>query len=534
MKNEVLRILQESATDLAENYGINMMNQEDMIKALSEDASRNILIEKTLEETDFSPEEADGFRLFAENSVTEFVSEASSSAEIRPYAPFQLTLLKELYARRIGRKLLTVEPMTSTSHSFGLLKTVLVDIDGKEFDLNEIDTATQINEGWKESEVAVNTPAALLDVAGTVYDPAQATNAGFLTQVEIDDITSGATKKAQLDIGSYISSVEVGGVMYPANVVMGEDGSYNAIVEFTVAATGTAPAIKKMTRIYGVMDFDLGEFVVHSGVTGADAVTKVVYSHRLTNTWQENNTLQMRLKYDKYKVAIGDGTTIESAIPLNYLQDLKAWINIDGLATAVRRLAESFVVIDDRKILKEANDAAARSGNITTFNKYVQGGAANISVVDYNRGLLYELNQAIAIVDSKTQFTGINTINVASNPVDASTLFSPVVIANDDKNTIDNSLIGGAYSYKTTQVVSAVGNVNILSTKIQEIGKMVIVPKSSSVDEKIFNQYMYSSILLTDSTYRNRTAPLVKNLLVKERSELVVHTDQAFGLVELV
>ena len=511
MNENILSTLTESLTELSENHGLNMFAQDDMARALAEDATKSAMIDGVLQESGFTAFEKEHFAMIAEHTIEDFITEASTSQDIKPYAPFQITLLKEIYARRIGRRLLSHEMMKTTTEKFGVFETVIEDADGVVTKLSEIDTSTDVSEGWKTKTATVDTLFEGLDAAN-------------LTAAE------QAVANPMIDISSKVTEfvVSVGAVpapvTFPCDVQIGEDGAFNAVVEYA------DQGVDKLARIYGRVDYKTGEFIFHSAVAGE--VETVGFTYRLTNNFMEINDLQMRIEYNpNYKVSIGDGTLINAAIPMNYLQDIKAFTQVDGLAMAVKRLAESLVVLDDVKVLKMANTAGAQSGNTEVFTKYAIGANANISIVDYNRALLHSVNQCIAKIDNKHQFTAVGEYNVAANPIDASTLFSPVVLT--DPKVLDNSLISGSFGYNTTSVVTAVGNVNILSTKIQAQDSMVVVPKSTSAEEKIFTDYMYSSVLLTDSSYRNKSASLVKNLSLKERKETVVHEKGMFGLVTL-
>ena len=216
-----------------------------------------------------------------------------------------------------------------------------------------------------------------------------------------------------------------------------------------------------------------------------------------------------------------------------FLSNVKAFTTLSGMDIAVKKLSEAYVQIDDVKTMDILETAAALSTNQTSFTEYSSAAAAQgLDVVNYNRELLYRVNQTIALIDTKCQFSSIYQYNIAASPIDAAKVFSPSI---DSSAPIDNSVLGGAYAYNVTPIISAVGTVNLYSSKTKTAGSLVIIPKSRDKEEKIVSDFMYSSRLAKASDgYRDRNHANVPSLLIHERKKVVVFENDYLGQLTIV
>jgi len=504
MKKTHLEMLQEMGEFMAEDFGINMIDADAMVGGLKEDTIKDSFVERMVEASDFSDLEKEDFKLFVENSINDFITEAATSPEVKPFIPFQLSMLKEIYSRRIARKLATVEVTASVNHTFARFETVVTDTDGTEYSLADI-TANTLTEGYKTSPLVDGTVFPMLDNAN----------------LTAEEIVVKGKGRIRVDSGLAIVSATIGGVKYPVDIPVGKDGAFNSTFRYTLAGVVT------YSKMYGYMDLETGDIVFHSTVAGE--VTDAEVKWRVSNDLLDINNLSLRLKYEEdASVSIGDGDIITMPLPLNYLSNVKAFTTMSGMDLAVRKLSEAYSQIDDVKTLAAMSDAAALSVNKETFTQYANAATAQgLDVVGYNREMLYRLNQIIAQIDAKNQFTGIYQYNVASNPIDAARMFSPSI---DSSEPLEASVLGGAFGYNVTPVITAVGSVNLYSTKSQKAGKLIVVPKSNDKDERIVTDFVYSSRLtMGKDGYRDPKHANVPAMLVHERKKLVVFGNDSLG-----
>lgn len=511
MNHGIKKLLQESATAMAENYGLNMMNPDNALAVLSDkDGALQEAIDLQIAEAGFNDEEAAQFRQFAENTAEDFVVEATTAADIKPYASFQITMLKELFSRSIGRHLVRNEVLASTSEKFGTFETVLIDAAGNRIKLSEMDMNTTVDEGWKQKLVAIATTAAGMDLFSSTY----------LTSAE-----DQAVANKVLDVATGIVSVTLTDgttdTIVPLVAKFNEYGTMNVYVE------GTVDGVLTKDRIYGIVDYKTGAMTLQSEDSNVKDIT---IEYRLSNVYAETSDLELELDYTETRVDIDDGKLINLSIPMNYLQDIKAYTTVDGMTKAIEKISTAFTTLNDRDILNTI--AANVDGDTTRQTSFDYDLPAGISRVDWNSGLLDAVNRAIAISDNNTQFSTVTSYNIACNPVDASTVTSPVILQNP--TMVNPSVTGGSMTHQVVPMISVAGTVNFLSTKIVSKSSMYVVPKTASEDERVVGNYLYSNILITDSSYRNRRSPNIKNIAARERKQIHIHEGSAISKVNIL
>jgi len=508
MDNGIHDYIVETADAISTNYGLNMFNAEDALKILSDkDGALQEAINIAIADAGFEGERAEHFRKFVEHGANEFVTEAAAAVEVKPYASFQISLMKELFSRSIANKLIRQEVIDSTSHKFGTFRSVLIDSAGNRHYLNEITTETDINEGWKEETLTL--PASKEDLFSTSRLSAE----------------EQAVQNKRLDVKTSIVEVTLSDgtntVKVPVDGAFNEYGSINLYVE------GELGGATVKDRVYGIIDFKTG-IVSLSSEDGK--VTEAVIKYRLSNVYAEINDLEIELEYTEDRVDIDDGTPINLSIPMNYLSDIKAYTTVDGLSLAVEKISTAYGILDDRKILRKIAEVAdANTNNHVDWDYTLPSGVTRI---DWNAGLLEAMNRAIALSDEATQFQSITAFNLAVNPVDASTLTSPVLL--NQPSMTQPSVVSGSFNFNTSALVSPAGTVNIVSTKQVKRDNIYVVPMTSSEDERVISDFQYSSILLTDGSYRNRKAPNIKNIVARERRELKVFEGNALSKINII
>jgi len=519
--NEIMTSVKQSFEMLSENHGINPLSKENgpehgmaMLRSKSalQEAAETIISE----EAGLTESEKVGFVQYALNSAEDFLSEATMSQDIQPFAALQLILLKEIYARQIGRRLVNTEILSTPEETTGTFHTVMTDAAGNEHQLNKIDSSSAIDSGWKQE--VMNVPFA----DENFFDPANHT----LTAEE------QAVQNKSLDIATGVVAVEMehfdntgasaGNKIVNVEVTFGEDEGFVRKVQAThIDGTITED------RIFGTIDYRNGKMSIQ---TEKGFTKKVTLRWRLSNSFAEINTYELELKYEKTRISVDDGDLYNVGIPLNYLQDVKAFFNIDGMSQAVQQIASAINIIDDRNILNTVKNAVVGDATRTSTFDYVR--ATGITRVEHNKELLEAINRSIAISDDNTQFKTVSEYNIACNPVDAAKVTSPILI--DHPNMSNTSITSGALSYRAVPMASPQGTINLLSTKQMTRGEMIVVPKSSAKEERIVSKFKYSSVVYQNNEYKTKKNANIRNVVARHREKITVFEGQAITMVEIL
>lgn len=445
-------------------------------------------------------QEITDFRQEAITSAEAFFTEATMDQQVAPYAPFQILVLKEIKMRRISDKLITSTTVGSIRTTVSVWKTILEDVEGNEFNINDLTDATDVKRGWIEVEIPVGT-------AFEALDDANLTNPTDIA-VKIEN------RRLDKDFHIVAANFATPGENVTVSIPYIERGSINQVVKYE------DPLIvgSEEDKLYGVVDLDTGKVIINALDGNVD---KVTIKYRMSNVYNETNDMNLYLKYEpEYDIIIGDGDTINVGIPMNYLEDTKAFTKVDGMTSAVKRIADAFAVLQDIDTLSDLKGAVT-TANTLTWDAALP--ATGLSVVEHNKSMLFEIAKCIAIADTKTQFKSIYEHNIAMSSLDTVYLNSPVFLENS--KPANTSIVGGQYNFATSSLIIANGKLNIFSTKMISKGSTVIVPKASEREERVAMRYNYSTMLSQDK-YRNKKAPLIRNIAAKERSRFIIHAPE--------
>jgi hypothetical protein len=201
------------------------------------------------------------------------------------------------------------------------------------------------------------------------------------------------------------------------------------------------------------------------------------------------------------------------------------------MSKAVEQIAAAINVLDDKNILKLVKDSVSGVSARTKSFDYALP-ATGISRAEHNKGLLEAINGAIAISDNNTQFRTITEYNIACNGVDAAVITSPVLL--QDSKLSNVTVTSGTINYTATPMVSPLGAINILSSKLVKKGALFIVPKGSAKEERVIGKYKYSSIIYKNNEYRSANNPNIRNIACKHREKVKVHEKEAITSVTIV
>ena len=498
-------LLSESIQTMA-SKGKNLLKIEDAKDVLTSDSSFNYYLQSLSEGLD--GQTATDFMLLAENSRQEFLRESVANASLYSFASLQMGLIRSVMPRLIGRRLVNHEILKTPSERIGVLKTYLTDPAGNRIELSKIQADSTISEGYKTYSTA-SLPVSGVDLFATLTSAEQAAS-----PKEIDrKVTVTETTMTVLDTGGINGESVVATVSIP----FAEDGSL-AIV---VTGTHTDGTVNTDT-LFGKVDFMAGtiSLAVDTGILdGAKVSWRVTNEHNNVNVWDVD------VEYKKETIEVDSGRVINMSLPYSYLQDVDAFFSIDGMAQATKTLADAQLILEDREIItgiRAAVDGVA--ANTQTWDYALP--ATGISRADHNLELLEKVNYGLANSDAITQFNSISEYNIMGNPVDVAKISSTALI---NAGTYQGAIVNGQMNagYRTSQLVTPSGTVNVLSSRQVPQGALYIVPKSSNIDERVMTQFSYSNILITNNTLRNATDPLIKNIASMKRDVLKEFNPQA-------
>lgn len=135
-KNNELQLLVEDTVSHMTTKGKNLLNSEDAKSILTSDAAFEEMM-SSLSEGLSAADQAD-FELFGQNSRTEFLSEGALNANLYAFAPLQMTLIRSVLPRLIGRKVLNHEILKTPSEKYGVFKSYLVDHLGNRVETSKV------------------------------------------------------------------------------------------------------------------------------------------------------------------------------------------------------------------------------------------------------------------------------------------------------------------------------------------------------------------------------------------------------------
>lgn len=490
-KNNELQLLVEDTVSHMTTKGKNLLNSEDAKSILTSDAAFEEMM-SSLSEGLSAADQAD-FELFGQNSRTEFLSEGALNANLYAFAPLQMTLIRSVLPRLIGRKVLNHEILKTPSEKYGVFKSYLVDHLGNRVETSKVTADTVFSNGYKTTAHAA-LPLDDYDLFSELTAPEQA-----IVVKEIDrKITLTEVTMSVLDVGS--ANAEV--VVAAASAEFQEDG----LLALRVSAAHSDTTVTTDT-IYAQVDYVAGTISLTS-TNGA--VTAVKLKWRITNEHNNANTFEVEVEYTKDQVEVDSGRVINMALPYNYLQDVEALFSISGLSQATSMMADAQLVLEDRDIITEVKDSTdGVTARTLTWDYAYDAATSGISRHDHNLELLEKIHYALAMSDDNTQFNNIEEVNIMCNPVDAAKVSSSALV---NKGSYEGSIVNGQMNpnYKVGQMVTPNGTVNLISARGIAKGGMYILPKSANRDERIITNYDYSNVLFANNEIRNSKDSLVR------------------------
>lgn len=509
--NKDLNLLVEDTVQHLVAKGKNMLNADDSKSIMTSDSAFGELITSLAE--GLSAEDAADFELFGQNSREQFLKEGAMNANIYAFAPLQMTLIRSVLPRLIGRKVVNHEILKTPSEKYGVFKSYLIDHVGNRVEVAKIDSDSTLSNGYKT----------------TTLDTSSAIN----NQDLFAELTTAEQAIDIKEIDRKVSVVEVTTTKYTTSAEDTPNGTNVAAASYEFQEDGVLAVVVSSVNddasvttdtIFAQVNYIDGTISITSS---AGHVTAVKLKWRITNEHNNANTYEMEVEYEKDMVEVDSGKVINMALPYNYLEDVQALFSISGLAQATSMMADAQLVLEDRDIIEEVKDAVDGVAEQTlTWDYAYDAATAGISRMDHNLELIEKIHYALAMSDDKTQFNNVQEINIMCNPMDAAKVSSNALV---NKGTYEGGVVNGQLNsnYKVGQMITPNGTVNLVSSRQIAKGGMYIVPKSANRDERIISNYSYSNVVFANNELRNSKDTLVRNMASLKRSVLKTYNGQA-------
>jgi hypothetical protein len=510
-----------------------------------------------------------------ENILTE------SLEGVQPYASLTMPILVKLWARLSLKYAIPTEPVTVPAFSVAFMKPYILGADGKTkhylpeclnmYD-NELAELYQLpmNEGFAQNP-DFDPATDPTDPAGEFFAKATITKDGITaitpvtrTAVEADPTAADAAipGEIQLGVGGKIEKFNlftasmifdhkhptndaryavdrkfvVTDVYYP---VVQADGTTVVVTPIKVNAKvdlyrrlyadvffteydATGAMISTKDTIFGSVDLENGflEFVSMSG----RAVKIRVMAFLSSETHQKATNVDFEI--DKRDIEIGVGEHIESSLPLEFLQDVKAMYQVDGAAELIDIMSNVCAQKVDQRIYQflERAYAGTQAQYRKSFNVYPSGHFA-MNPSEW----LNELKKLFDLLATKMRgdykcYNGYFVI--VGNPIDTNILpnvswsFNSV---NDQQNGVEVQYSIGA--------ISGANKYTIISSDLIPQGELTMFFVPTTDKFKTFEYYPYTfnvvknylntvnqnvpSIMLTKRDTIEEFVPIIAKVIIK-------------------
>lgn len=430
------------------------------------------------------------------------------SANVANFAVLDKMVVRDIWSRTGAKNAMTYKVMNQPQITLPWLKQYITTPEGQ-----DIDIPTAINAAMMKSRT-IKKEITIQNRQGIVTDILQGTTP-----------TIGAEEKYRLTLGD-----------------LGKLVKFDCSTQANGAGTAVNGVIKEIRpdtngAIYGRVEFKQGETTYVDTIMGhvdrvtreiklfseKDLIKKVYYEVKLSpeTNFSSYNFTQ---KAEKINIEVGDGDTINSDIPIQYLQDMNALFNIDAVANASEMISKNFALAYDLECYATfVDNVVANSDQCLEYDASMLTGVAHngISRAMQNSELLDKVIRGIGFIDSRYNFSGSTDYYVLCNPIENS-IMAGAVVADYSGTTAQGGTIKPYAAGRYVQTVNEAGAVRVISSNKYTSGKVYIVPKSDVDSEIGFGYYDYAQVLMPFGAYRNPKNPNVPNISCNKRKK--IHT----------
>ena len=519
----------------------------------------------------FEATEVDQIREMADSTRESILTESLEG--VQPYASLTMPILVKLWARLSLKYAIPTEPVTVPAFSVAFMKPYILGADGKTkhylpesinmYD-NELAELYQLpmNEGYAQNpnfdpatdpadpagEFFAQYPTPT--TAGWTADPTAVTRATVdgaadpstvVTLADKGEIYLGVGGKLEhfnLFTGSMIFDHKhptndaryavdrkfvVTDVYYPmlqadGTTVVETPVKINAKIDlyrriyadvFFTEYDATGALISTKDTIYGSVDLENG-FLQITSMSGRATRIRVM-AFLSSETHQKSTNVDFEI--DKRDIEIGTGEHIESSLPLEFLQDVKAMYQVDGAAELIDIMSNVCAQKLDQRIYQflERSYAGTEAQYRKTFNVYPSGHFA-MNPSEW----LNELKKLFDLLATKMRgdykcYNGYFVL--VGNPIDTNILpnvswsFNSV---NDQQNGVEVQYSIGA--------ISGANKYTIISSDLIPQGEITMFFVPTTDKFKTFEYYPYTFNVVKN--YLNTVNPNVPSIMLTKRDTI--------------
>lgn len=445
------------------------------------------------------------FMQYAMNSREEgknlaFLQENTAST-MSQFAVLDNLMLREIWMRLGAREAMTYKVLQQPAIQVAFLKQLMKDVEG-----NLVDVPTALRSDtltYKTIEVEI--------------DLSTEKEINVFEKSGIDNKHKNLTLNKFGEFIKFTCSTETngGGTEVPdvkQVVKPGQEGHFTADVIFKNGGTTYSDTLMAFVdRMTGKVT-----------VTSLNGKIKKAWFRCKVSTETNRFTKTIEHKMEKINIAVGDGDTINSTVPITYLQDMRALFKLDAVVELSDLLSKSFATIYDMEVYDALMDTIELPEQTISYDasNRVSDSTAMISRQMQNASLLDRVFRGIAIIDSRYNFNGDVDYYLLVNPIDNAIISGAIV-----PDYSGTAYKGGSIKHYTNgEAVASYGgsDVKVISSKNFTSGKALIVPKPVTDSEICFGYFDYSQTLLPMGSYRNEMNVLVPNIAMNKRK--VIHS----------
>lgn len=514
-------LLTEALDEVSVRYGINNNLQNLTLALASRDAKeiQDYVISKLSEGLDESARES--FRQLAENSyntkVESFLYENTASS-LSTFATLDNLILREVFDRTGAREAMTYKVLNQPYTQISYMRQY---IQAKNGEMIPVPQGLDAN-SLLGKVVTMNVDMSTKPIEN-VFDHI---NASTLPEFEFTPVNKltlkdyGRVTKLECYPQDNFSGTKID---VPVNIEFGQEGSFQKDITFKDSG-GTTYAVS----LAGFVNRSTGEVKFFSNKKQIKVITYVCTVSPETN----QTTMNLSKKMEKINISVGDGETINSDMPIQYVQDIKALFNVDAVADISKTMAETFAQYYDIQVYNTFRDAITTDDQKQKFDASMIYGGAHIGISQqmHNAGMLQMIYNGIAAIDNRNNFRSDTQYFVICNPSENALLSGS--IAPEYAGSVS---AGGSISHYTgNKIIGGYENgfVKTISSKHYKRGEVYIVAKPQNEDHIAFGYYDYSQVIMPMNGYRNDQNPLVPNIMMNKRK--AIHTFRPEAAQQLV
>lgn len=446
-----------------------------------------------------------------ETSMKIHLLEGNSSSGMGTFAVLDTMMLREIWNRTGAREAMTYKVLQKPQITIPFLKQYMVSPNGEYIDVPTALKEDSLQGKILKVEIDIDSENTVnVFKKNSITDHSQLTlhNWGEIYQLECQtpaSIPSHTGAQSQT-----VSDVKV-------SIKCETTGTFKHDVTFSYQDSGDT--LYFTDTLVGYVDRETGDVAVMST---KGLIKKALYKVKVS-TESNKMVYEFDHKFENVDIQVGDGDTINSKVPVQYIQDLKALFDLDAISMLSKDINKAISQIYDKEVYNTfANSIEDASQTLSFDASMIYGGAhIGISRQMQNGGLLERVYKGIACIDNRYQFSQAETdYYVICNSIENVILSGG--ITPDYSGT---PFAGGTIKHYTRSGI--IGNVNnndirVISSGNYKPGKMYIVPKPSVESEIVFGYFDYSQVMMPLGTYRTQSNPLVPSIFMNKRK--VIHS----------